>query len=160
MIIARIRARSVEAERRWQVRRDVNLATSATAAEGGHAALVRNISENGLLIETTAPLGPRDAFEIDLPEIGTCVAEVVWYKGDLKGCRFFAPIPRAVVSAAVLRSPADNSHGALHEELRFARMALDEGEPAPSLSPLSPRALASLLVLEAVVLALLLLLAF
>lgn len=160
MIVARIRARSAEAERRWQVRRDVAIPTSASKGEGGYAALVRNLSENGLLIETAAPLGPRDTFEIDLPHHGTCTAEVVWYKGDLKGCRFFTPIPKAVVSAAVLRSPTEGSADEIYEQLYFTRMMLDDVETIHASSALSLPALAFLLVAEVAAFVLLLEMAF
>ncbi|RVQ68843.1 hypothetical protein EKN06_01025 [Croceicoccus ponticola] len=160
MIVARIRARSQEAERRWKVRRDVSIATSARQtsnlrAEDGYSALIRNLSENGMLIETHAPLGPRDAFEIALPDHGECVAEVVWVKGELKGCRFFTPIPQAVVSAAVLRSPAEGAAQDIYDELRHVRMALDHEEQRHMPSALSIPGLVLLLVFEVLVVAML-----
>ncbi len=159
MIHARIRARTKEAERRWQVRRDVAISASARPADdaAGYAALIRNLSENGLLIETAAPLGPRDAFEITLPDHGEVAAEVVWVKGDLKGCRFFTAIPRAVVSAAVLLSPAEGEAQDIYRELRQARRELDLEEERQMPTALSVPGLALLLVIELLVVALILL---
>lgn len=158
MIHARIRARTKEAERRWQVRRDVAIATSTRLIEdgAGHAALIRNLSENGLLVETAAPLGPRDTFEITLPNHHEVAAEVVWVKGDLKGCRFFAPIPRAVVSAAVLLSPAQGEAQDIYGELRQVRRELDHEEERHLPTALSVPGLALLLVIELLVVALVL----
>lgn len=156
MLIARIRARSQEAERRWNVRRPVGIATSARGGAGeGYSAYIRNLSENGLLIETKAPLGPRDTFEIDLPDHADCAAEVVWAKGDLKGCRFFAPLPRAVVSAAVLRSPVEGSSQQIYDHLRHARLAIDDEEERQMPSSLSVPALVFLLLAEIAILGLL-----
>lgn len=158
MIHATIRARSVEAERRWQVRRDVAIATSARAANRrGHAALIRNLSENGLLIETDAPLAPRDSFEITLPDHAYVAAEVVWAKGNLKGCRFFAPIPKSVVSAAVLLSPAEGEGEDIYRELRQVRRELDHEEERHLPTALSIPGLVLLLVIELLVVALILL---
>lgn len=158
MIHARIRARTKEAERRWQVRRDVAIATSARSGDDGpgHAALIRNLSENGLLIETEAPLGPRDSFEITLPDHHAVAAEVVWARGDLKGCRFFTPIPRAVVSAAVLLSPAEGEAQDIYRELRQVRSELDHQEERHLPTALSVPGLALLLVIELLVVALIL----
>lgn len=156
MLMARIRARSAEAERRWAVRREVDIATSARSDLGGdYAAVVRNLSENGLLIETTAPLAPRDSFAIALPDHDESVAEVVWAKGDLKGCRFLAPIPRSVVSAAVLRSPPETAAERIHDELRQARLAIAAEERRQMPATLSVPALAMILGAEVVVLGLL-----
>jgi len=151
MIHARIRARSAEAERRWQTRRDVTIATSAHARESGYDALIRNLSENGLLVETDAPLGVRDSFVVTLPDHGDCEAEVVWVKGALKGCRFHLPVPKCVVSALVLRSPlGDAPH--MFEELRSVRMAMAEEEERHMPSALSIPALVMLLGIELAVL--------
>ncbi|WP_066560594.1 PilZ domain-containing protein [Croceicoccus bisphenolivorans] len=156
MLVARIRARSRDAERRWNVRRDVDIATSARAEDGdGYAAYIRNLSENGLLIETKAPLGPRDTFEVSLPDYAECVAEVVWAKGDLKGCRFYAPIPKSVVSAAVLRSPVEGSSEQIYDELRHARLAIDDEEKRHMPETLSVPGLVFLLVAEIAILGLL-----
>ncbi|AKM09570.1 PilZ domain-containing protein [Croceicoccus naphthovorans] len=154
MIHSRIRARTEEAERRWQVRRDVQIHTSARSASDGpdesdgYAARIRNLSENGMLVESDAPLGPRDSFEIDIPEFGPCPAEVVWTKGDLKGCRFFAPLPKSVVSAAVLRSPVEEADAALYEQLRQTRMIIDDEERRHLPHALSVPAMALILAAE------------
>lgn len=156
MLMARIRARSPEAERRWAVRREVDIATSARSDAGGdYAAVVRNLSENGLLIETAAPLGPRDSFAIALPDHDESVAEVVWTRGDLKGCRFLAPIPKSVVSAAVLRSPPEITADRIHDELHQARLAIASEERRQMPATLSIPALALILGAEVVIFGLL-----
>lgn len=65
---------------------------------------IHNISEDGLLIETVAPLNPNELFEVDLPHSGGAVAKVVWTRDRFSGCRFEPPISIATLSAASLRS--------------------------------------------------------
>ena len=42
--------------------------------------------------------------DIDLPEIGPCPARVVWRSDDFFGCRLRTPLPKAAMSAALLKS--------------------------------------------------------
>jgi hypothetical protein len=68
-------------------------------------ALVHNLSEMGLLIETSDDLTLGEIIQIDLPEACARAAKVVWQSDQLFGCQFEMPIARAAVSAALLRSP-------------------------------------------------------
>ncbi len=90
-------------ERRWRVRRNVNI--DLPRAGPAQGATVRNLSENGLLLESMTPLQVGSTISIDFPESGGCTAEVVWQKGYMHGCRFFFPLSRSAVSAAALWSP-------------------------------------------------------
>lgn len=90
-------------ERRWRVRRNVNI--DLPRAETDHFATVRNLSENGLLLESVTPLQVGSTISINFPESGGCTAEVVWQQGHMHGCRFFFPLSRSAVSAAAPWSP-------------------------------------------------------
>ena len=74
-------------------------------AGGAGCALVHNLSETGLLIETSDGLELGEVIDVELPETGLRAAKVVWRSEDLFGCQFEQPVPKAAVSAALLRSP-------------------------------------------------------
>jgi hypothetical protein len=74
---------------------------------------IHNLSTTGLLLETSAELQIGDTIEVQMPEIGPTPATVLWRDGCSCGCQFGRPLPRAAVSAALLRSqPATQVPGA------------------------------------------------
>jgi hypothetical protein len=104
-LLAQIRIDEVVVDLRGTVRRAVALDVQATVGAGAHQARVHNLSQTGLLIETEARLTPGDRVGITLPRVGLVSAEVLRARGRLFGCRFAHPVPKAAVSAALLRSP-------------------------------------------------------
>ena len=90
---------------RRRKRRVLRLQVAGVSASGEtEVVTIHNISEDGLLIETVAPLNPNELFEVDLPHSGGAVAKVVWTRDRFSGCRFEPPISIATLSAASLRS--------------------------------------------------------
>ena len=89
--------------RRAAPRRKLRL--GSTLSEGGQDVVIHDLSVTGVLLQTSAKLEPFDDLEIDLPEVGPTNAFVVWSSGEYFGCEFARPIPRAAISAALLRSP-------------------------------------------------------
>ena len=86
-------------------RRTLHLeARGATAAGEATDVVIQNISLEGLLLESPTALEPGESIAVDLPEVGTVVASVVWTSGDLFGCRFDLPLSPAALAAAELRS--------------------------------------------------------
>jgi hypothetical protein len=79
------------------------------AAIAGNRALLHNLSETGLLIETFDDLAVGEGIQVDLPEAGGRSAKVVWRSDRLFGCQFEQPIAHAAISAARLRSPPSTS---------------------------------------------------
>ena len=75
-------------------------------------ALIVNISETGLLIETLLELAVGDTLEVEIPGAIVTSARVVWTKGFLAGCEFASPVSIGAVSAAQLMSPAASAAGA------------------------------------------------
>lgn len=73
----------------------------------GSSVKIRDLSSTGLLFETSADLAIGETIEVHLPEIGAARARVARSDGQLFGCQFEQPIPRAAVSAALLRSQPD-----------------------------------------------------
>lgn len=91
---------------RAAARRTLSLRVPALSSGGTDAALIHNLSEHGLRIETHAPVQTDEIIRVELPEAGAVDARVIWAGGGFAGCRFLTPIPKAAVSAALLRSPA------------------------------------------------------
>ncbi|MCJ2186793.1 helix-turn-helix domain-containing protein [Novosphingobium beihaiensis] len=94
------------------IRRRLHFETQG-ALETGQAAQVQvhNVSETGLLLETAADLEIGEAIALDLPEAGQARARVAWASGALYGCAFDIPLSAAALSAAQLRSAAQNEAG-------------------------------------------------
>jgi hypothetical protein len=94
------------ADRRYADRRLLKLQVpGATASGPGVAVLIHDLSLSGLLIETSAELAVGAELQIDLPEAGVRPATVVWSSGQYFGCAFATPLPRAALSAALLKNP-------------------------------------------------------
>lgn len=92
------------AQRGRAERRELLLETSGDLEGVPANVTVHNISETGLLIETSEDLAVGEGFRILLPEAGAVEVEVVWASASLRGCRFVEPVERSVLSAAQLRS--------------------------------------------------------
>src|SRR5687768_2913926 len=95
---AEIRTEERPAAKRGAARRILQLEVRASFSHDANRALVRNLSERGLLIETTADLGVGDTIHVELPEAGPCPARVVWTDGFFFGCEFKTPVSKAAVS--------------------------------------------------------------
>lgn len=117
--LERVEAQSQRGSSRLKLGLGVNLAGS------GEEVVVHDLSATGILIETGAKLRRSARIEVELPEVGATVARVVWRSGDFFGCEFARPIPKAVLSAALLRNPFDAPAVAQPSEISF-----DENEDA------------------------------
>ena len=104
-LLAQIITSSESQEARSAGRRILRLHVVASTSGDETDALIHNLSEYGLLVETKASLFEGDTLEVDLPEAGVTAAVVVWTRSGLAGCEFQRPVPTAIVSAALLRSP-------------------------------------------------------
>ena len=93
----------INPDRRTAPRRRLHLDLSLGAA--GEKATIHDLSSTGILVETAAGLTEFDELEVELPEVGTTLATVIWSSGDYFGCQFHTDLPRSAVSAALLRSP-------------------------------------------------------
>jgi len=91
-------------DRRSAQRRTLSLTIDGTVGSDGLPAIVHDLSETGLLLETMAELGVGDELEVNLPRRGTTRARVVWNSGAYLGCEFEERISAGTVSAALLRS--------------------------------------------------------
>ncbi|MEO6153946.1 MAG: PilZ domain-containing protein [Croceibacterium sp.] len=101
-LATRIQVDAHATERRSTHRHAVGL-----AVDGPNRAIVDNLSQTGLALQTNAALSIGDTFEIELPLVGTVLATVAWAEDGQFGCELAVPISKAAVSAARLRSPFD-----------------------------------------------------
>ena len=92
-------------DRRRYIRRALKLGTEA----GDERVTVHDLSLTGVLLETSVPMLVGAIFDIELPEIGTVEATVVWNSGEFYGCQWELPISPSVLSAALLQSAPANA---------------------------------------------------
>ncbi|MBO0749863.1 MAG: helix-turn-helix domain-containing protein [Porphyrobacter sp.] len=122
-IEARLETRP-QGDRRAAPRRELHLRlTSLTGRRATANVLVLDLSQTGLLLQTSTRLTPGETLQINLPHAGFRAAEVVWTSGEFVGCRFAEPISSAAISAAQLRSEASGAVGAV------SRAAIDSSSP-------------------------------
>ena len=122
MIIARMYTDHSFRGWRAKPRKAMRLEIQASTGSEGARAIVRDLSEHGLRLETAAELAAGDQFEVNLPMAENVLAEVVWSDSNSHGCKFLRPVPKAVVSAAALLSPIDEGP----PQEAFAPGAIDE----------------------------------
>lgn len=92
-------------ERRSSRRRKLRIESKGVTGADQAAVIIHDLSEDGLLIETSSPLAIGEVLDVVLPEAGSSQAEVAWTSGKFFGCKFRKPIATAAVSATLLRSP-------------------------------------------------------
>lgn len=104
-MLARFESTEDFSERRNLDRRLLTLQVDGVVAGGpGIDVFIHDLSLSGLLIETCANLAVGSQIEVNLPEAGKTIARVVWSTSHYFGCQFIAPIPKAVLSAAILKN--------------------------------------------------------
>lgn len=111
-LLAELRADAQTGSQRRGERRTLRLEVRASPPQDASRALIHNLSERGLLVETAAAVAIGDIIEVDLPEAGTSAARVVWITGSFLGCEFTKPLSRAAVSAALLLAPTQELQAA------------------------------------------------
>lgn len=127
-LLAALKADPQTGSERRAERRTLRLEVRACQSQNERRALIHNLSEGGLLVETAAAIKIGDIIEVNLPESGTSAARVVWITGSFLGCEFTKPVSPAAVSAALLLAPtqAPPPAGAIPRASAHASSA-DEG---------------------------------
>ncbi len=105
MLRAKILDQDNGADLRSSERRVLRLTVSLSTAGDGIDALIHDLSNTGLRIETGAKLAIGDELLVDLPDDNLIEARVVWNNDNSYGCEFLSPIAKGVFGAAVLRAP-------------------------------------------------------
>ena len=106
-LVAQISTSQKTDDERSAVRRLLRLHVPLSASGDAAHALIHNISERGLLVETAMLLQPGDQLLVDLPETGKTSAKVIWAREGLAGCEFENPISKAAISAGLLKAPPE-----------------------------------------------------
>jgi hypothetical protein len=100
-----------EIDRRTSDRRVLKLRVPGSTASGsGVPVLIHDMSVSGLLIQTEAGIDVGTMLDIQLPEVGRQSATVVWNRDQFFGCEFQSPLSKAGLSAALLKSHAQEDH--------------------------------------------------
>jgi hypothetical protein len=96
---------SFSSEQRGDLRRTLRLEVEGTRDDSRVAPLnIHDLSATGLLAQTSEPPLVGERLYVQLPDEGCYAAKVVWSSGSFVGCAFDTPLPRAAISAALLRS--------------------------------------------------------
>ena len=95
---------SQTSEKRGVQRRTLRLEVDAvTAAPTPARLMIHDLSPTGLLVEADDGLTVGEQLHVELPGSGTFPARVMWSSGRFTGCKFDQPLPRAAISAALLK---------------------------------------------------------
>jgi hypothetical protein len=105
LLLAQISEETTSEEGRRNRRRTLKLGASASLEKHSSRAVILNLSETGMMLQTSMALKVDDGFRVELPQVGEVEARVVWSDSSQFGCEFSSPIPKSVVSAALLKSP-------------------------------------------------------
>lgn len=112
--------------RRHAQRRELHLRLTSIAGKGATAnVVVLDLSQSGLLLQSPVRLAVGETLQINLPQAGFKVAEVVWTSGEFAGCRFEEPLSGATVSAARLRSEPSSATESVSRAALASRSAED-----------------------------------
>jgi transcriptional regulator with XRE-family HTH domain len=104
-IEAHLEQRRRAVESRVGPRRKLRLAAPGASGSGTPMnVVVHDLSETGLLLQTSGQLSVGERIEVVLPHAGPTEANVVWASNEFFGCRFEKRISRATLSAAQLLS--------------------------------------------------------
>lgn len=92
-------------ESRSDQRRALRLSSSVSSSAVWAEVLIHDLSETGLMFETSANLAIGEIVAVELPLINQTEARVIWQKENSFGCEFLTPIPPTTITAALLQAP-------------------------------------------------------
>ena len=92
-----------DGERRRSHRRALKLGASAAT----EPVTILNLSERGMLVESSTPMLIGTTFTVVLPSVGSLTAEVIWNRGQFYGCEFDQRLSRGALSALILLGSGD-----------------------------------------------------
>ena len=107
-LVAHLEPGKGKSERRSSQRRKLRLEARPKARIEDRV-VIHDLSEQGMLLESDAPLAVGEKLELVIPEAGSAKAAIIWSSGRYFGCRFDKSLASAAVSAALLRSPPSPS---------------------------------------------------
>ena len=107
---ARLVRQSQDLERRDAERHNLALEILASAPGETSNAMLLDLSQSGMRIETKVALQVGDTLSVQLNGRDAVTARVVWHDGDVSGCEFDTRLDERVVMETLLRSPFVDSH--------------------------------------------------
>jgi hypothetical protein len=81
-----------------------------------------------MLLKSLTALALFEPIEIEIPEVGTTHAIVVWNSGSFFGCEFREPLSNAAIGAALLRS---DPIGAVPHSAPLVLVSIDPATESP-----------------------------
>ncbi|MEE4201450.1 PilZ domain-containing protein [Erythrobacter sp.] len=102
----------------------VRFSTSVFQSPNKNQARIHDLSETGLRLETPDRFDLDEIVIVELPYVGQISTRIVWSDAGFYGGKFLEPIPKAGVSAALLRSqrsPPIQAHRSKIEEIDIGR---------------------------------------
>lgn len=114
---AQISSRVPSTDRRSAKRRVITIGFDVGETQGKGRLVLLNLSQTGMLFQTSAELAVGEEVGIVIPEAGEVTAMFLRRTGDQYGAIFHSPIPHSAVSAVLLAAP--------YEEVDFEVNALD-----------------------------------
>lgn len=94
-------------DRRGSIRWRLQLIVPGGAADNFGSVQIQNLSETGMMMQTTMGLEVGESITVELLEGEKAQARIVWQRGLLYGCEFETPIAPAVIGRALLRAPVE-----------------------------------------------------
>lgn len=91
-------------DERGAVRCKVRLTATVSSVHDEARALIHDLSETGLRLETASGFDLGETLIVELPFVGVVEAQVVRKDANSYGCQFVTPVSKATVNAALLRS--------------------------------------------------------
>lgn len=108
----------------------LRIATDLTSSAITSRALIHDISELGLRLETAARLEEGERIFVALPFVGVRETRVVWNKGTFFGCEFCDPLTKVEAVVTLLRAPESllrgKTEGEIEEVIVGAQPTADE----------------------------------
>ena len=102
---AQIVTEPLSGDGRGAVRRTLRLGVETQAGGDVAAALILNMSETGLLLQTVVELTVGETLYLEIAGTSAIAVHIVWTEGLLAGCEFFDPVSTGAVAAAQLKAP-------------------------------------------------------
>ena len=125
-MVAYFEERQPAEDRRRSVRRALKL--GVVGAGNSEPVTIHDLSLTGALLETSVPMLVGAIFEVELPNVGSVEASVIWNSGEYYGCQFALPITPATLSAAVLQAEPKPTDGNAHDPVAELRELNSEVE--------------------------------
>lgn len=132
---------AAQRERRGAVRRRLCLEAEAVlSADLTAPVIVHELSRTGFLMEAAGRIAIGDPLQLQMADLAPIAAQVIWNCGSHYGCEFQRPLPKAVLSTALLKARPATQVELLPRGLRLSPLPLGHQDQATTfVAPTAPR---------------------